>query len=393
MKNRLKKVSYILVLASVLALLSGCGVADLPWIWVKPQAKTENAPDAEAGEKADEDPDALYTVNENGEIEMTEEQMYKLLEEYGYGDGVDWANQSDDDPSIPKSMDITASRELIKDTYYAQYPKAKEYEPGDMYEKAWWDYIPDSYDLTGDVFPATRNYAGQEKQYNNSLEQTVIDGLTTGQNHDLGNVEYVAKSFIYEEMKNKYKWTANLDELTEIAKGLDAADFWVKISDRPYFDRDMELVNPSFMTSYFEQRTVGYDTIGLPQFGGYKFSITVWEDKDKPVGWVNDMTDGSFMNEDEVYENMGEWDFYDEIDATSDPKKVEKPKVPNGVLINQGKTTGLAKEQYIHKKLGFKSGMVYYYGNGITVDMSYFGGDQGGTFEDALKYCRIICGN
>ena len=90
---------------------------------------------------------------------------------------------------------------------------------------------------------------------------------------------------------------------------------------------------------------------------------------------------------------MGEWDFYDEIDATSDPKKVEKPKVPNGVLINQGKTTGLAKEQYIHKKLGFKSGMVYYYGNGITVDMSYFGGDQGGTFEDALKYCRIICGN
>ena len=109
----MKKVSYILVLASVLALLSGCGVADLPWIWVKPQAKTENAPDAEAGEKADEDPDALYTVNENGEIEMTEEQMYKLLEEYGYGDGVDWANQSDDDPSIPKSMDILLKAEKL----------------------------------------------------------------------------------------------------------------------------------------------------------------------------------------------------------------------------------------------------------------------------------------
>lgn len=34
-----------------------------------------------------------------------------------------------------------------------------------------------------------------------------------------------------------------------------------------------------------------------------------------------------------------------------------------------------------------------HYGNGITVDMTFYGGKQGGKFEDALSYCRSICRN
>lgn len=388
MFNNKKTVMVVLSLLVAIS-LSGCGVK-----WLFFESLNDKDEKGNKGEKETSYVGENFTINKKGEIEMTEEQMYKLLEENGYGEGIDWANQSDDDPNIPKSMDITVSREAIKEAYYKSFPKAREYEPGDMYEKAWWDYIPDSYDLSGDVFPATKNYAGEEKQYNNSLEQNVVSGdYTTGQSHDLSNVEYVAQSFIYEEMKNKYAWTDDLDGLCRIADSFGVADFYVKISDRPYIDGDGEMVEPSFMTVYYETSTVGYDTIGIPKMGGYKFSITVWAKKDKPVGWVNELEGGKFLNENEVYENMGEWDFYDELEASSFPKKVVKPKVLNGVLINQGQKSNLCREQYIYQKVGPDSGTVYYYGNGVTVDMTFFGGEQGGNFEDALKYCQKICHN
>lgn len=389
--KRNKRLICITLMLFASLMLTGCTPK---WLFFDPESMLG----AKKNDTKDEDgaiyEDEYFTVNKDGEIEMTEEQMYKLLEENGYGEGVDWANQSDDDPSIPKSMDITASREQIKEAYYTSFPNAKEYEPGDMYEKAWWDYIPDSYDLSGDVFPATNSYAGEEKQYNNSLEQQVVYGeYTTGQSHDLSNAQYIGQSFIYEEMKNRYKWTANLDELCNVANSLNIADFYVKTSDRPYFNRDGEIVAPGFMTAHYNLRTVGYDTIGLPQFGGYKFTITVWEPKDEPVGWVNELDGNKFLNKKEIYENMGEWDFYDEVEATSFPRKVVKPKEPNGVLIHEGQTKNLSKEQYIYKKTGLDSGTIYYYGNGITVDMEFYGKEQGGSLEDGLNYCRIICGN
>lgn len=118
---KLKKIICLIFAVLFSGTFVGCtSISDLPWIWLKPETKPEA------------DSDVPYSINKDGEIEMTEEQMYKLLEENGYGNDVDWAHQSDDDPNIPKSMDITASREFIRDTFYDQYPKAKEYEPGDM---------------------------------------------------------------------------------------------------------------------------------------------------------------------------------------------------------------------------------------------------------------------
>lgn len=325
------------------------------------------------------------------DFEISEKEMYKILEESGYGKDIDWANKTDDDPSIPKSMDITRDKKSIRDAYYKMY--TDEYEPGDSYEKAWWDYIPDSYNLAGDVFPATANYAGEEKQYNNSLEQNIIDyGYTSGQLHDIGNVKSVAGTFIYEEMKSKYNWLADLEQLCRVADKLDIADFYSRESDRPmYHNANEEWMSPGFMTAYYNQRIVDYDLIGIPQFGGYKFNICVWEDTGL-VGWVDDIYNTGFLNEDEVYENMGEWDFYDTVEATSWPKKVEAPKLPNGAMILKGKNN-LAKEQYVHKKISSSSGTIYYYSNGVTVDMEYYGGKQGGNYKDALNYCRIICGN
>lgn len=329
-----------------------------------------------------------------GEIEMTEEEMYKLLEESGYGEGIDWSKQTDDDPSIPKSKDITVDRESIKKAFYKMY--GDEGEPG-AYEKAWWDYIPDSYDLTGDVFPSTMDFAGREKEYNNSLEQGIIkenNGYTTGQSHDLSTVQTVAKSFIYRDMKNRYKWTDDLDALCDIAGSLGVADFDAKECPRPSWNSLGEYwIDPSFMTAYFDTSIVDYDLIGIPQFGGYKFSITVWEQCDKPVGWVNELEGGAFMDDTEVYENMGEWDFYDNLEVADKPAKVVKPKLPNGVYINRGDKSNLSKEQYVYTKIPGAGGMIYYYGNGITVDMTFFNGKQGGNFEDALEYCRIICHN
>lgn len=331
--------------------------------------------------------------NENGEFEITEEEMWKILDESGYGEGVDWSKQSYDDPSIPKSMDITSSKEAIRDAYYAVH--GSEFEPGDSYEKAWWEYIPDSYILNMDEFPATANYAGEEKDYNSSLEQTHINDsiYTTGQERDLNNVENIAKSFIYEEMKNKYRWTDNLDDLCVIANSLGVADFYSKQSDRPmWHNANEEWMSPGFMTAYYNTSTVGYSKIGIPKFGGYSFTITVWEDLDEPVGWVDEIYNTGFVNADEVYENMGEWDFYDELDATDHPTKVVKPKLPNGAVRYQGKSDKLSREQYVYKKIG-DSGSIYYYGNGITVDMTFYGGEQGGNFKDALKYCQKICHN
>lgn len=330
------------------------------------------------------------------EFSISEKEMYKILKESGYGEGVDWSKQSDDDPSIAKSMDITKSREDIKKAYVGLY--GDENEPG-FYEKAWWDYIPDSYDLSGDVFPASDNFAGKEKMYNNSLEQgRVSDGDPTyGQSMDLSTVRDVANSFVYESVKDRFTWTDDLKEICDIADRLDVADFYSREAIRPMYDRDFEeLSEPACMTAYYDRRILGYNMIGIPKFGPYEFDIWVWPDDGKPVGWVNELAGGQFMDENEVYENMGEWDFYDNVQASEKGSKIVKPKVPNGVLINQGKTTGLSKEQYIHTKLRGtpgKCGIIYYYGNGITVEISYYGGESGGTFKEALEICRAICRN
>lgn len=349
----------------------------------KQSDKKKQTDDKESSDKKDK--------SNSDEIDMTMEEMYKLLEENGYGEGVDWSKQTDDDPSIPKSMDITSSKEKIREAYYKRF--TDKYEPGDMYEKAWWDWIPASYDISGDIFPKTNNYAGQEKEYNNSLQQNIVDdGYTSGQINDLSNVERIAKTFIYEDMKNKYKWTDNLDELCKVADSFGIADFYSKESDRPML-KNSGTLSPGFMTAHYDLSIVDYDLIGLPQFGGYSFTITVWEKCDEPVGWVNELEGNAFLNEKEVYENMGEWDFYDELDATSSPSKVVKPKLPNGAMIIKGKTDNLCREMYVYKKIVGGSGNIYYYGNGITVDMTFYGGEQGGNFEDALKYCQIICHN
>lgn len=328
------------------------------------------------------------------DIELTEEEIYRILEQSGYGKDIDWASKTDDDPSIPKDMDVTRDVKSIEKAYHVLSPKSED--PGDLYDRPWWDYIPASYDLSGDVFPATDSYAGGEKEYNNSLEQGLIpeyNGYTTGQAHDIWNAQFLAKSFIYEESKNKYRWIADLDKLCRTATSLDIADFQYKICERPIKkDEPGEYIDPTFMTATYDRKIVDYDLIGIPQFGGYEFTITVWAQSDKPVGWINDYT-GEYLDEKEVYENMGEWDFYDELNASSNVKKVEKPKLPNGAMIVAGKGNEIAKEQYIYCKGAMDTGNVYYYSNGVTVDMWFYGGTQGGSYEDALEYCRIICGN
>lgn len=330
-------------------------------------------------------------------IEMSKDEMYQLLAENGYGEGVDWSKQTDDDPNISKEMDLTQDKEHIAAVYHE---KSKEdLEPGTMYEMAWWEYIPDDYDLSGDVFPETENYAGAEKKYNNSTMQSVVgqDRFTSGQDMDYSEVRTVADSFIYEHEKDRFDWTADLEAACERAEKLDIADFYARKSLRPWFaggEKDPEnLKAPTSQTAYYHVRTVGYDLIGLPKWSGYEFTIDSWMDEKKLVGWVNELEGGKFLNEKEVYENMGEWDFYDNLEASSHPKKVVKPKLPNGANMLKGKTDQLCKEYYIYTKFAGKSGNIYYYGNGLTVDMTFYGGSQGGNFKDALHYCRVICGN
>lgn len=323
-----------------------------------------------------------------------EKMLEAALENTGYGVGVDWANRSDDDPSIDKAMDITRNREEISKSIRTRF--GEDTEADGTYEKPWWDYIPDSYDLSGDVFPKTLNFAGEEKKYNNSLMQSVIsDGYTSGQLYDMGTVRKVADSFIYEEMKSKYSWTADLDKCCEIADSFNVADFSSKSSVRPIKSalESGEDIRPSFLKAVYTVRTVEYSQIGMPKFGGYEFTINVWEDEGKLVGWKNDYSDGSFMDEKEIYENMGEWDFYDSLEAIASPDKVVAPKEPNGVKLYRGEKDSISKEQYVSKKAGGGVGTIYYYGNGITVDMTYYGKGRGGSFDEALKICRTICGN
>lgn len=323
-----------------------------------------------------------------------EKILERELEGSGYGEGVDWSKQSFDDASIAKTMDVTRSREEIEKTFLALYGECAEYDG--TYGKPWWEYIPDSYDLSKDVYPATPNYVGEEKQYNDSIMQSVIsDGFTSGQLYDMGTVRSIAESFIYEDVKDKFKWTADLDQACKAANTFDVADFYAKKSTRPVQtpSEDGDIIAPPCLTAYYNTRTVGYSKIGIPKFGGYEFNISVWEDKGELVGWKNDYSDGSFMYPDEIYENMGEWDFYDELEAIETPTKVVKPDVPNGVKMANGETTNLATEQYVLKKIGGGCGMIYYYGNGITVDMTYYGKDRGGKLEEALAICRAICGN
>lgn len=336
----------------------------------------------------------LVGCKKEGISDIDFDKLYQTLEENGYGEGVDYSKQQLDDPGIPKEKDVTRSRDTIAQAY------AKtgdiDLEPGEMYEKAWWDYIPDSYDLSQDVFPKTENYAGEEKHYNNKLEQTVVEGsvLSSGQSLDMSIVKSIANTFIYEVEKDRYVWTDDLKAVCDRADSLDIADFYSRESMRSWYaggNKD-ELVAPTCLTAHYKTRVVSYDKIGIPQMSGYAFTISVWEKKDKPVGWVNELQGGTYMDENEIYENMGEWDFYDELKASSSLAKVVKPKKPNGVKISQGKDD-LANEMYIYQKIAGSGGWIYYYGNGITVDMTFYGGKQGGNFKDALKYCRTICKN
>lgn len=380
--HKKKLIPLIFIIAII---LTGCGLNNVK----REEVKQPQKPVPQRRVLTKEEEDSLK------DYEMTEEEMEKILDEIGYGEGVDWSKQTDDDPNIPKNMDVTSSIASIKEAYIKLY--SDKYEPGDSYDKAWWEYIPETYDLTRDVFPKTDNYAGEEKEYNNSLEQQLLDcyeGYTTGQAHDLDHAKTVAHTFIYEAMKDKYQWTDDLDSLCKRADSLDIADFYSKQSERPlWHDANQEWQGPGFMTAYYNNRIVGYDRIGLPQFGGYQFNITVWEKCDELVGWQDDMMGTGFYNEDEVYENMGEWDFYDELNATDNPKKLHKPKLPNGAMMLKGKTNNLSNEQYFYSDVGMGSGIIYYYGNGITVEMTFYGSGQGGSFKDGLEYCRYICRN
>jgi len=391
MKNR---VLYLSICSLMLVSLTGCSSYRLVKNLFDRDSSSTSAGRNEVSSSGNQTSSGRNEVSSGrGDVEIDDDWM-KILEESGYGEGVDYSKVTYDDPSIPKSMDITQSREAIKEAY--DYKFGLEYEPGDMYEKAWWDYIPDSYDLSGDVFPATANYAGEEKHYNNSIEQSVVAGdkFTSGQSLDFSIIQTVADTFIYEYEKNRYIWTADLEEACKRADSLDVADFYSREGMRSWYSGgDVTKLNaPTSLTAHYHTRIVDYNFIGIPSYSGYEFTIDVWEKKDEPVGWVNELEGNKFLDSEEVYENMGEWDFYDELDATDRPDKVEIPDMPNGAKIIRGQKD-LSHEAYIYKKIAGGSGNIYYYGNGITVNMTFYGAGQGGNFKDALKYCRIICGN
>ena len=272
----------------------------------------------------------------------------------------------DENIDISKDMDITRNKEIFKETYINTYGNN---ETTGYYEKPIWDYIPDNYDLSQDIFSATNNYAGKEKYYNNDMYQTVLsNGLTTGQTDDIQELYTIAETFVYEEYKDKYTWTADLEELCDrVYKVVPNVYLYSKTSSRPVFHAaDNEWVRPCFMNANFDSSIIGYDDIGIPIKGDFTVYITVW-DPYGPVGWKNDFT-GEWLNEDEVFENMGAWEFDD----------LKKSYVENN-------SNAKVENNYIYTD----DGCLYYYDNGISVTISCF--DETVGLDTLLEYCEYIC--